>query len=138
MKIHRVCATLLLVGLSACYRITYRVGDGTDKTYTVREWNQFFLQGLAPVEESRNLETLCPGSKILEVKTFTSPANVLSGALYLGMTSGTSIQYTCTFPEDRLARSAGKIRDSLLSQLGLDGEPRGSRRRERDRDEDEE
>lgn len=128
-------APLLLCG---CFRISYHVGDAPDRTYTMRSWNNFFLAGLAPVEESRNLETLCPGSKILEVKTFISPANALSGIVSLGMSSGTSLEYTCTFPEDRLARSAGRIKDSILSRLGLEGEPdnEGRRNRRSDNDDD--
>jgi hypothetical protein len=131
---------LLIVPLffSGCFRISYHVGDAPDRTYTMRSWNNFFLAGLAPVEESRNLETLCPGSKILEVKTFISPANALSGIVSLGMSSGTSLEYTCTFPEDRLSRSAGRIRDSILSRLGLEGEPEveGRRNRRSDNDDD--
>jgi hypothetical protein len=130
MRVTHVLLFLVLAHLSACYRIVYRVGDGTDRTYTLRQWNHFFIQGLAPVDESRSLETLCPGGKILEVKTFMSPANVLSGALGLGMTSSTSLEYTCTFPEDRITGSTGRIRDSLLSKLGLGGSSEGRNRRE--------
>lgn len=125
------------VALNGCFRISYHVGDAPDRTYTMRSWNNFFLAGLAPVEESRNLETLCPGSKILEVKTFISPANALSGIVSLGMSSGTSIEYTCTFPEDRITRSAGRIRDSILSRLGLDGDPEEDGRRNRRSNDDE-
>jgi hypothetical protein len=98
----------------------------------VRSWNNFFLAGLAPVDEYKDLETLCPGSKILEVKTFVSPANALSGFVSLGMSSGTSIEYTCTFPEDRINRSAVKLKDSILSRLGLEGNSEEAPRRGRD------
>ena len=133
-----VAVVLLSVFATGCFRITYHVGDAPDRTYTMRSWHNFFLAGLAPVEESKNLETLCPGSKILEVKTFVSPANALSGVVSLGMSSGTSLEYTCTFPEDRISRSAGRIKDSILSRLGLDGAPEeGARRRRDDESEDE-
>jgi|694.fasta_scaffold115892_4 hypothetical protein len=132
-----LCLLVLPLFLGGCFRIAYHVGDAPDKTYTMRSWNNFFLAGLAPVEESRNLETLCPGSKILEVKTFVSPANALSGIVSFGMSSGTSLEYTCAFPEDRLSRSAGRIRDSILSRLGLDGEPQDEgRRNQRPNDEE--
>ncbi len=130
MKITHLLLFLVLAHLSACYRIVYRVGDATDRTYTLRQWNHFFIQGLAPVDESRNLETLCPGSKILEVKTFVSPANVLAGVLGLGMTSSTSLEYTCAMPEERSSGSTGRVRDSLLSKLGLGGSSEGRNRRE--------
>ena len=122
----------LVVTCTGCFRIVYHVGDAPDRTYTVRTWNNFFLAGLAPVDESKDLETLCPGSKILEVKTFVSPANALSGVVSLGMSSGTSIEYTCTFPEDRISRSAGKIKDSILSRLGLEGDGGAEQRRDRE------
>jgi hypothetical protein len=131
--VRKLLSALVIASLlTGCYRITYRVGDAPDKTYTVRTWHNFFVLGLAPVDDTKSLETLCPGSKILEVKTFASPANVLSVIASLGLSTGTSMEYTCTFPEDRLSKSAGRLRDTLLSKLGLDGDGASSSSHEDD------
>jgi len=131
-RLSHLALLLTISACTGCFRIVYHVGDAPDRTYTVRSWNNFFLAGLAPVDEYKDLETLCPGSKILEVKTFVSPANALSGFVSLGMSSGTSIEYTCTFPEDRINRSAVKLKDSILSRLGLEGNSEEAPRRGRD------
>ena len=107
------CAALF--ALSGCYRITYKVADPpNERTYKETVWNHFFLVGLAPVTDSHQWETLCPGSKLLEVRTYNSPANVLSTFLSLGLSAGRTLEYTCVYPEGLLERSVNKMGEKFL------------------------
>jgi len=104
-----------LVFVSGCYRITYKVTEPpNERTYKETTWNHFFLVGLAPVTDSHQWETLCPGSKLLEVRTYNSPANVLSSFLSLGLSAGRTLEYTCVYPEGLLEKSVGKVGEKFL------------------------
>jgi hypothetical protein len=124
---------LLSVLVCGCFRVSYKVDRGADRTYKVRQWNNYFLFGIIPADEHRDLEKLCPGSKLLEVRNHFSPANILATILSFGLSSATTTEYTCTFPDDLVRKSAGQLRKSVLSGLGL-----GGRKRSKDSDQDDE
>jgi Bor protein len=128
-----IVLAFLAVVLSGCFRLSYKVDRGAERTYKVRQWNNYFLFGIIPADDHRDLEKLCPGSKLLEVRNHFSPANILATLFSLGLSSATTTEYTCTFPDDLVRKSAGQIRKSVLSGFGLGG----SRKKNEEETEDE-
>ena len=89
-----LCAAIC-AACAGCFRITYHTGQSAGEIYKNRYWNTYFVAGLIPVEESYDYDTLCPGTRISEVRSYQSPANVLATLLGVA-TAASTVEAVCT------------------------------------------
>ena len=92
-----VQATLILAALVpvGCYRLTYKIDEGSAEAYRTEHWNNYFIFGLIPVNERYDLSALCPDRRPVEVRTLMKPANVLSTIFGADLTTASTIEVMC-------------------------------------------
>lgn len=113
--------------VAGCHRITYQYDRGVGPTVVDTRWQQYFVLGLVPVETRIEIETLCSSNPVVQLKSYTSPANAIAGVVSAGMSAGRTVEVVCLRRKDAKHDAGAASKDDNDGEVS-NGAPNEERR----------
>ncbi len=91
----RLILVILLLALGGCFRTNYRLAEASGTTYRNEYWRHYYLFGFVPEKESDGLASFCQGKKIIELRTYNKPSNIMATVLSAGLNGAFTVEAIC-------------------------------------------